>query len=245
VGSTDDRADAARRLPLVEETASVIRERIYARRYPAGTWLRQQQLSTELGVSRTPLREAFRLLEQEGLVTVTAGQGARVVSGDLDTLLDAYALRAVVDGLAARLLAENAGRDDLARHVRSLRRTIDVQRATLDPWRAREYTASNVDFHEEIVHLSGNEFVVGQLPILRMTAQVFAPVALVEPGSARRAIAEHTAITDAIEAGDSAEAERLARAHIEATTAELRSRTTRTRKTRDAAEGTETSATKE
>ncbi len=211
-------AKKAARIPLVDEVAEMLRERISTQRYPAGSWLRQEQLSAELGVSRTPLREALRVLEQEGLVQVVAGQGARVVTGDLATLLDAYQLRAVVDGLAARLAAEKFPGD----RVRPLRRAIDVQRTAVDPWVARDYTQSNVDFHEEIVHLSGNDFVIGQLPILRMTAQVFAPVALIRPESAVRAIAEHTAITDAIEAGDGADAERLARAHIEATIRQLR-----------------------
>lgn len=208
----------AARIPLVDEVTAVLRERIYAQRYPAGAWLRQEQLSAELGVSRTPLREAFRVLEQEGLVQVVAGRGARVVSGDVQTLLAAYELRAVVDGLAARLAAERSPGD----RVRPLRRAIDVQRAAVDPWAARDYTQSNVDFHEEITHLSGNDFVIGQLPILRMTAQVFAPVALIRPESALRAITEHTAITDAIEAGDGPGAERLARAHIEATIRQLK-----------------------
>lgn len=220
------RTDGARsgaRVPLVDEVAGVLRERIYTQRYPTGAWLRQEHLSAELGVSRTPLREALRVLEREGLVQVMAGQGARVVTGDLDKLLGAYELRAVVDGLAARLAAarlaaERAPRD----RVRHLRRAIEVQRAALDPWAPREYTESNVDFHEQIVHLSGNEFVVTQMPILRMTAQVFAPVALVRPQSALRAIREHTAIAEAIVAGDGSAAERLARAHIEATIAELR-----------------------
>ncbi|GAA0923848.1 GntR family transcriptional regulator [Pseudonocardia zijingensis] len=209
---------SSKRVPLVDEITSVIRERIYTQRYPAGSWLRQEQLSAELGVSRTPLREALRLLEQEGLVQVTAGQGARVVTGDLGTLLDAYELRAVVDGLAARLAAERAQREQ----VRHLRRAIDDQRAAVDPWVPRGYTQSNVDFHEQIAYLSGNEFVINQAPLLRMTAQVFTPVALVRPESAVRAIREHTAITDAIEAGDPAAAERLARAHIEATIAQLK-----------------------
>lgn len=215
-----DRAGSTARLPLVDETAAIIRERIHTRRYPTGSWLRQEHLSAELGVSRTPLREALRVLEQEGLVKVTAGQGARVVTGDLDTLLDAYELRAVVDGLSARLATEKTGGD----RVRYLRRAIDIQRAAVDPWMPRDYTESNVDFHEHIAHLSGNEFVIGQLPILRMTAQVFAPVALVRPETALRAITEHTAIADAIEAGDGPAAERLARAHIEATITELKQR---------------------
>ena len=208
-------------VPLVDELASLLRERIYARRYPPGTWLRQEQLAAELGVSRTPLREALRALEQDGLVRLTPGQGARVVTGDLPTLLAAYELRAVVDGLAARLAAE---RPAPASRVRELYAVVARQRAALDPWEPQTYTALNVAFHEDVVHLSGNEFVVAQTPVLRMTAQVFAPVALVERDSAVRAVAEHTAIVGAIEAGDGPAAERLARAHIEATIAELRAR---------------------
>jgi DNA-binding GntR family transcriptional regulator len=206
-----------RAVPLVDEIASVLRERISTHRYPTGSWLRQEHLSAEFGVSRTPLREALRVLEQEGLVRVEAGQGARVVSGDLDTLLDAYALRAVVDGLAARLAAERAD----AAAGRHLRRAIQQQQAAVQPWRPQDYTQSNVDFHEHVLHLSGNEFVLNQAPVLRMTAQVFAPVALVQAGSAMRAIREHTAIVAAIEARDGPAAERLARAHIEATIVEL------------------------
>jgi len=214
-----ERIDGDHRIPLVDEVTAMLRERIYAGRYPPGAWLRQEQLSAELGVSRTPLREALRALEQVGLVQVVPGQGARVVSGDLPTLLAAYELRAVVDGLAARLAATSGATKN---RLRGLRAVIQQQRAAVEPWVAEAYTEANVAFHEDIVHMSGNEFVIAQTPILKMTAQVFAPVALVEPPSAQRAIREHVAIVDAIEAGDGTGAERLARAHIEATIAQLR-----------------------
>ncbi|MCE3551831.1 GntR family transcriptional regulator [Pseudonocardia sp. RS11V-5] len=217
-------------VPLVDELASLLRERIYARRYPPGTWLRQEQLAAELGVSRTPLREALRSLEQDGLVRLTPGQGARVVTGDLPTLLAAYELRAVVDGLAARLAAERPAPPS---RVRELRGVVARQRAALDPWEPQAYTALNVAFHEDVVHLSGNDFVIAQTPILKMTAQVFAPVALIERERAVQAVAEHTAIVDAIEAGDGPGAERLARAHVEATISELRARRDRARPKRE------------
>lgn len=218
MGRGTDPDTAGAHIPLADEVAEILRERIHTGRYSTGAWLRQETLSTELGVSRTPLREALRILEREGLVQIVAGKGARVVTGDVDTLLDAYELRAVVDGLAARLAAERSS----TKRVRDLRRTIDVQRAAVDPWSPRNYTQSNVDFHEEVIRLTGNEFVLNQLTILRMTAQVFAPVALIGPDSALRAIAEHTAITDAIEAGDGPEAERVARAHIDTTIRQLK-----------------------
>ena len=218
MGRGTDPSKSAARIPLADEVAEMLRERIYTHRYPTGSWLRQELLSAELGVSRTPLREALRILEQEGLVQVVAGRGARVVTGDVNTLLDAYELRAVVDGLAARLAAERS----TTGRARPLRRAIEIQRTAVDPWSPRDYTQANVDFHEEIIHLSGNEFVLNQLTILRMTAQVFTPVALIRPENALRAITEHSAITDAIEAGDGPEAERLARGHIEATIRQLK-----------------------
>ncbi|GAA4910190.1 GntR family transcriptional regulator [Actinomycetospora succinea] len=206
-------------MQLVDELAAVLRERIYSGRYPGGARLPQENLAAELGVSRTPLREALRVLEQEGLIRVAPGQGARVVTGDVATLLQAYELRAVVDGLAARLAARL--RPSPAR-CRDLRRVIATQRAALEPWSPRAYTGANVDFHEQILYLSGNEFLVGQAPLLRMTAQVFAPVALVDPARAQRAIAEHEGIASAIEDGAEDDAERLARAHVQTTIDELR-----------------------
>ncbi|MBN8205449.1 GntR family transcriptional regulator [Microbacterium esteraromaticum] len=208
----------ARAVPLVDEIAAVIRERIYSHHYPTGAWLRQEHLAAELNVSRTPLREALRRLEQEGLVTHESGRGMRIVSGDAATLIDAYELRGAVDALAARLTATEATASD----VRSLRRLIDAQRATVTPWDARAYTKLNVDFHEMIMVMTGNQFVIAQSPILRMTGQVFAPIAHTGPRNAVQAIQEHVEIVDAIEAGDAERAEQMARTHIDRTITELR-----------------------
>ncbi|WP_197436404.1 GntR family transcriptional regulator [Rhodococcus sp. ACPA1] len=207
-----------RRVPIVDEITALLRERIYAQHYATGVWLKQEQLSDELGVSRTPLREALRRLEQEGLVRSEAGKGARVISGDVHTLLSAYELRAVVDGLAARLASANPS----PARVREMRQLIDAQRKAVDPWNPRGYSKLNVDFHELIVHMTNNEFVIAQTSIIRMTAQVFAPVAMIEPSSALRAIEEHATIADAIEAGDGVTAEIVARRHIEKTITQLR-----------------------
>jgi DNA-binding GntR family transcriptional regulator len=207
---------------LVEEITSTIRERIYSQHYPAGAWLRQEHLSSELQVSRTPLREAFRSLEREGLVHVVAGQGARVVSGDVDTLIAAYELRAVVDGLAARLAATAPS----AQAISALRKIVKEQHDVVNKhWEPRAYTELNVAFHEQIMYMSENDFVVGQMPILHLTAQVFArPDDLMGPDSAERAAGEHEGIADAIAARSGQKAERLARLHIQHTITEFRER---------------------
>jgi len=205
-------------VPLVNEVASVIRERIYAGRYPPGEWLRQEGISAELGISRTPVREALRVLESEGLIRISAGRGARVVSGDVRALLDAYELRAVVDGLAARLAASAATPSRIA----ELHRSIERQLSALQPWNPERYTQCNVDFHCDILMITGNEYLIDQKPLIRMTAQVFRPVALVQADVAETAIRQHQGILEAIAAGDQSAAEDRARSHIQTTIDRLR-----------------------
>ncbi|HZT16110.1 MAG TPA: GntR family transcriptional regulator [Gaiellaceae bacterium] len=208
------------RTRLVDEVVEVIRDRIYEGAYPPGAPLRQEQLAAELNVSRTPLREALRMLEREGLVKVAPGRGLRVVSADLPDLLDAYEAREVVDGLAARLCARRG--DGVL--VERLRASVETQAAALAPWAPRDYTAANVAFHRSLVEGAGNPYVVAQLPLVRMTSQIFTPLKLIDSTRAASAVVEHEAIAAAVAAGDETEAERLARDHIRTTIASLRMR---------------------
>lgn len=201
------------RVRLVDEVVDVLRDRIYDGHFAPGTPLRQEQLATELNVSRTPLREALRMLEREGLVRVEPGRGVRVISGDLATLLEAYAMREVVDGLAARLATSRHG----AGLLEQLAHLLERQHAALEPWDAAEYTATNVGFHRAIVAAAGNEFLTAQLPLVYMTSQIFVPVQRLDRSRAELAVAEHDAIRAAIADGDDDAAETCARAHIRGT----------------------------
>lgn len=205
------------RVRLVDEVAQLLRERIYSGAFPLGTKLRQEQLAEQLRVSRTPLREALRVLERDGLVQSEPGRGVRVIEADTTALVEAYNLREVVDGVAARLAAERATPED----VQGLLDQLDLQREAVDPWDAGAYTLTNVEFHARLMGLSANRFVMAQLPLVRMTAQVFAPVMLMPVERGRAAVAEHTTIVDAIAAGDPERAEHCARAHIRETIAHL------------------------
>lgn len=201
------------RQQLVHEVAKVIRERIYGGHYGPGDALRQVQLSDEFKVSRTPIREAFRLLEQEGLVQSGKGSGVRVVDYDLGQFLDAYAIREMLDGLAAR---EAAGRASEA-EIRNLFEIVDRQRAAIDPWNQSEYTSLNVEFHATIFDLTGNKLLSRDLPIIRMTSQVFRPKSLLDHRRAVQAVDEHTQIAEIIREGDPEAAENVARQHIRRT----------------------------
>jgi DNA-binding GntR family transcriptional regulator len=209
----DETFEWERRPQLVHDVAKALRERIYAGTYPPGHALRQLQISSQLKVSRTPVREAFRLLEQEGLVTPTPGGGVRVISIDLERMLDAYAMREVIDGLAASECARKADKSSLD-HLLAI---IEKQRRAMTPWSQGDYVNANVEFHAAILALSSNSFLMRELPIIRMTSQVFKPMSHLGNDRAAQAIDEHIEIIDSIRRGVPETAERVARRHVRRT----------------------------
>lgn len=206
------------RVRLVDEVAQVLRERIYKGVHAPGDVLRQVQLAEQLGVSRTPLREALRVLQAEGLVEADAVRGVSVARVDGPRLLDAYVLREMLDGLAARLAAERSA--DQAHAL--LDPIVAGQRRAMQPWSAGDYTLANVHFHTTIVEMSRNEFLSGQLGIVRLTSQVFAPAVILAEAEAEQAVREHEGLIAAIARGDADEAERLGRSHIRSAIVNLR-----------------------
>jgi len=203
------------RAGLVDEVAHVLRQRIYGGIYPPGELLRQVQLSEELNVSRTPLREALRLLQSEGLVVPEGARGVSVVRLEGRRLLNAFALREVLDGLAARQAAERGAH----RAEAELGSLVTQQRAALSPWQPAEYVRLNVEFHARIIELSGNEFLRGQMSLVRMTSTIFAPTVLINPERASLGVEDHRKLVEAIKQGRAAEAEALSRGHIRETMA--------------------------
>jgi DNA-binding GntR family transcriptional regulator len=198
---------------LVDEIAELMRERIIQGAYAPGAALSQRRLADELSLSRTVIGEALRTLERDGLVTVAPpGRGVRVASSDASPLLSAYALREVVDGLAGRLAALHAGPALEA----ILHATIDDQRAAVEAGDDRWYTRANISFHSALIEGCGNQFLRGQLPLVRSTARSAGQLV---PGRAAEAIVEHAAIFDAVCRRRPHQAERAARAHVRATIA--------------------------
>lgn len=209
-GPSDDALPWQARPSLVEEVAQVLRDRIFAGRYVPGEPMRQVQLSEELRVSRTPLREALRMLESEGLLASEGARGVVVATADLAKLVRAYELREVIDGLAARLAARLATKEQLGQ----LQDLVKEQRRAVSPWQPGAYTQLNVRFHAAIIAVSGNEYLAAQLPLVRLTSQVFAPAVQLTRDRAQAAIAEHGQILEAIRSRDPELAEQLARTHI-------------------------------
>ncbi len=199
-----------KRTRLVDEAARALREAILTGEFPSGTRLRQVQLATQLGISRTPLREAFMKLEQEGLIELLPGGGLRVALLNLDEAVELYDIREVLDGLAARLAAQRIS----GRELRDLERHLNRMKECLTRQDAHRWFVAHVGFHDEIFRASGNGRLRTFAWVVRLSIQRFHPVLLTTPKRLTEAYREHREICEAIRVHDPEASERLARAHI-------------------------------
>jgi GntR family transcriptional regulator of vanillate catabolism len=208
---------------MVDEVTEHLRNLILDHRLLPGTVLLQTEWAERLGVSRTPLREAFRLLERDGLVRVTNGnRTVEVVRYDDEDLRELYQIREVVDGLSARLLAESGMDAELESELSGL--LTDMERYS-DPFRSSAWFAAHTSFHVRIAEECGNRRLEPLLGVIRSTClALHAP--MVEPhdggpaGLAQIleiASSQHHAIFDAIRSGEASKAESAARRHIVST----------------------------
>ncbi|WP_114966064.1 GntR family transcriptional regulator [Alkalilacustris brevis] len=191
---------------------------------PPGTRLREHELAQRFGVSRTPIREAIRQLEADGLVTHVPRVGAAVRSLDHAEVMELYEMRAVLEGTAARLAARAAADLELA----ELESLNDAMRAAGDD-AARQYRL-NQQFHRALMDAARNRFLSASMAALGRTMLILGPSTLGARARADEAVAEHAEILEALKRRDADAAEQHMRAHIEAAHRErlrqLRDRTT-------------------
>lgn len=174
-----------------------------------GDRLRETELAARLGVSRTPIREAIRQLEADGLVLHAPRQGATVRSLDYAEVMELYEMRAVLEGTAARLAAHAA----LAIEIDELSAINDELRAA--PSAADAFRLNRV-FHAALLNAAKNRFLHRSMDGLQKAMMILGPTTLSESDRFDGAVQEHGAILDALSARDGQRAEQLMRAHIEA-----------------------------
>jgi DNA-binding GntR family transcriptional regulator len=175
-----------------------------------GTALVELHLAQRYGVSRTPVREALRRLEHDGLVE-RHNRGLRVRTSSPEQVLEIYEVRVALEGIAARSAAENRSTYDLAR----LRATTEDMRA-LDGTDPPAMAAANLRFHEAMWAAGRNATLVELLERLQAHVARYPETTLSHPGRWQAAIAEHDAIVDAIAERDQPRAKHLAEAHMTA-----------------------------
>ena len=195
---------------VVDQVYEAIRERITSGSLPRGARVHQEDLAEELGVSRTPVREALRRLAAEGLVEMRTNRGARVADIDQGGMRGAYDARLVVEPGAARLAAARRLAEPLAR----MRAAVAAQRRSLRSVE-RSFEA-NREFHLALVAASGNDYLL-QLVERLWVARIGATIYERQVETQERMVLdvrEHEQILEAIEAGDGRRAESLTRRHL-------------------------------
>ena len=173
-----------------------------------GQRLMELEVSAWLSMSRTPVREAMRRLQAEGMLEHAAGGGMSVVLYDLRAIDEFYAMRERLEGMAAALAAQNADAAEL--HILSA--TLDAMRAL--PPEPRPHARENQVFHEQIYRAARNRFLLKSLQSLLNFVPLLGPTTYNAPGRIAHALAEHVEIVDAIRARDPARAEAAMRQHI-------------------------------
>jgi DNA-binding GntR family transcriptional regulator len=211
-------ATEARKIPsdrleiasVVDQVYAAIRERITNGTLARGARVHQEDLADELGVSRTPVREALRRLAAEGLVEMRTNRGARVADVRQGDMRLAYEARLVIEPGAARLAAERAPAAAIAR----MGRAVAAQRRAI-PDVARSFDA-NREFHTALVQASDNEVLLQfaeRLWVARIGEVIYERQSET-PERMRLDADEHEQILLAVQAGDGRRAESLTRRHL-------------------------------
>ncbi|WP_198668737.1 GntR family transcriptional regulator [Homoserinimonas sp. OAct 916] len=195
----------------VELAYRSIRDQILSGEQAGGEWLRESDLAAEIGVSRTPVREALRRLEADGLVRHERNRGAQVQSWAFKDLENVYAIRSRLEPWGSALAA-TSGEADLG--------ALEGLAAEMDRVAAAEeldvdlLTKLNAQFHDAILIASGNVRLRSLLTTLVQVPFVWRTFSHYTPDELRRSLAHHHELIDALRAQDATWAESVMRAHI-------------------------------
>jgi DNA-binding GntR family transcriptional regulator len=171
--------------------------------------LDERRLSEGLGVSRTPIREAMTVLEQEGFVRTRPRRGIFVVRKTKREIVEMITVMAALESMAARLAAERASAGEIA----ELRRLMDEFKCGNDGERLAEYSDANIAFHQAIIKLSGCALLADMTENLFIHMRAIRKITIHQENRAARSITDHFRIIEALERRDPQLAERLAREH--------------------------------
>ena len=171
--------------------------------------LDERQLSQALGVSRTPIREAMTLLEQEGFLRTVPRRGVFIVKKTKRQIIEMIEVWAALESMAARLATLNASDADIG----ALRHMFDEFHTLAPAHHLHEYSDANIAFHQAIIRLSGSRLISQTIENLFIHVRAIRQMTISQKDRASRSIADHMRIIEALERRDTELAERLVRQH--------------------------------
>ena len=178
--------------------------------YAPGSKLIEATLAEKLGVSRGPVREAFRTLEEAGLVRQEKNRGVFVRDIPLDEAMEIYDLRAMMDEAVGRQLASTIS----AEQLKTVRGMVDAMERAVKSGQADQYHLLNLEFHDKLVEFTGNRKLTAIYRRLINELSLFRRLNLADAKLLPISASEHRAIVKAIASGDPAAAAKAMRDHV-------------------------------
>ncbi|MFZ9178091.1 MAG: GntR family transcriptional regulator [Limnohabitans sp.] len=193
---------------LYEEVAELLRQRIFARELEPGSWIDEVKIAEAYGISRTPLREALKVLAAEGLVTMKMRRGAYVTEVNEKDLSDVYHLLALLESDAAGVVAERATEaelESLAELHQSLERAQGDREA---------FFRINEEFHQRLLQLADNRWREQMVADLRKVMKLNRHQSLLKSGRILESLQEHRLLLQALQSRDAAASAQRMREHF-------------------------------
>ncbi|MBU5485221.1 GntR family transcriptional regulator [Clostridium sp. MSJ-11] len=202
----DDNDSRSAREIILEE----LRAAIFDKKLKPGDRLVENNIAKSMGVSRTPVREALRQLEIEGLAINIARKGTLVKGISKEDAMEIYDIREVLEGLAVRKACLNISRIEILR----LKEIIETMRRCIDENDNDNYIKSHNEYNKIILKSSKNKRLIEKLEHIYEYLKSMRKISLANNVRKEKALLEHKGIVEAIEKGDESLAERLAREHV-------------------------------
>ena len=197
-------------LPLRDVVFNTLREAILKGDLKPGERLMELQLASKLGVSRTPIREAIRMLEQEGLAVTTPRKGAEVAKMTLKDMEDVLEIRDALDELAVRIACQKIT-DEQLKQLEDVKELFEKNTQTNN---VKNIAEANVSFHDVIYEATGNPKLVTLLNNLREQVYRYRVEYIKDPKNYPTLIAEHEAILDSLKNRDVKNAVEAMHVHV-------------------------------
>lgn len=195
---------------LYQEVAERLRQRIFAHELTPGTWIDEQKLAEQYGISRTPLREALKVLASEGLVELKPRRGCYVTEISRRDLDDLFPLIAMLEGRCAAEAVSKAKPADIA----ALKQIHEALEKAAHDERIEAFFEANQEFHRKVQELSGNRWLLQVIQDLRKVLKLSRMHSLSLEGRLQQSLDEHRLIMVAIAGGDAKRAEQLMHDHL-------------------------------
>jgi len=208
--ATQAKQDSPSTRAAAESVAAILRERIVKGDLSPGDRIVERRLSAELSVSRTPVREALKLLQADGLVNISRNSGARVAEYTAKEVLGLFDVIASLESLAAQRFAERITVAEMDR----LEELHDTMLTYYKVGSTEDYFEVNSAIHDEVIRGSGNPSIAEAHRRLIARARQGRFLAIADPSRIRQAVAEHEALMEALRARASDKAAKIWRTHL-------------------------------